>query len=48
VAVGERVVVDETAEEVPGVRVDADVRQLLNNWGAVGVGVACGMSVIWV
>lgn len=48
VAPGERVIVDETTEEVARVGVDADVWQLFDGWGAIGGGVACGMSVFGV
>jgi hypothetical protein len=47
VAVGERVVVYKAAEEVAGVRVDADVWQLFNGRGAIRIGVTCVMSMMW-
>lgn len=43
---GERVVVDEAAEEVAGVGVDADIGELRGSGGAVGCGVAWESSVV--
>lgn len=41
VVVGERVVVNESAQEIAGVGVDAYIGELLDAGGAVGGGVSC-------